>query len=106
MFFVFFTFRDFIFMLKNDMSEFSVLISIVPSIRSRRAVPDGGPHVSAAYDLTSFMRFFGFDEKLSKSLSMRLSLAPSIRSRRAVSDDGPLLSVGYVLTCFMCFFWF
>ena len=31
---------------------------IVPSIRSRRAVPNGGPHLSVAVDLTSFIRFF------------------------------------------------
>ena len=31
---------------------------IAPSIRSRRAVPNGGPHLSAAYDLTWFMTLF------------------------------------------------
>ena len=32
---------------------------IVPSIRSRRAVSDGGPLLSAAYDLICFIMFFG-----------------------------------------------
>ena len=33
-------------------------LSIVPLVRSRRAVSDGGPLLSVAYDLTCFMRFF------------------------------------------------
>ena len=33
-------------------------LSIVPSIRSRRAVSNGGPLLSVAYDLTCFIRLF------------------------------------------------
>ena len=33
-------------------------LSMVPSIRSRRVVPNGGPHLSVAHDLTCFMKFF------------------------------------------------
>ena len=33
-------------------------LSIVPLVRSRRAVSDGGPLLSVAYDLTYFMKFF------------------------------------------------
>ena len=29
---------------------------MVPSIRSRRVVPNGGPHLSVAYDLACFMK--------------------------------------------------
>ena len=71
---------------------------IAPSFRSRRAVQKDGPHLSVAYDLTCFIRFFGFDKKCSKSLSMRLWIAPSFRSRRAVQKGGLHLSVAYDLT--------
>ena len=37
-----------------------MLISIVPSIRFRRVVSNGGLHLSVAYDLTGFITFFGF----------------------------------------------
>ena len=63
-----------------------------------------GLHLSVAYDLTCFMKFFGFEKQSSKSTSMRLWIAPSFRSRRAVQKDGPHLSVAYDLTCFMTFF--
>ena len=49
---------------KSDMSELSVLISLVPSIRSRRAVSNGGPHLSVAYDLTCFTTVFCFWKKM------------------------------------------
>ena len=42
----------------DDMLKLSVLISIVPSIRFRRAVSNSGPLLSVAYDLTCFIRFF------------------------------------------------
>ena len=45
-------------MLNNDISKLSMMVSIVPSIRSRRAVSNGGPLLSVAYDLTCFMKFF------------------------------------------------
>ena len=51
-----FLFCIFLFMLKSDMSKLSMLISIVPSIRSRRAVSNGGPHLSVAYDLNCFVK--------------------------------------------------
>ena len=37
-------------------------LSIVPSIRSRRVVSDGGLHLSVAHDLTCFMTFFELDK--------------------------------------------
>ena len=49
-------------MLNSDLLELSMFISIVPPIRSRRAVSNGGHHLFAAYDLTFFMRFFGFQK--------------------------------------------
>ena len=79
---------------------------IAPSIRSRRAVPNDGPHLSVAYDLTCFMSFFGFESNCLKNAWMRLWIAPSIRSRRAVPNDGPHLSVAYDLACFIRFFGF
>ena len=36
-------------------------------IRSRRAVQNGGLHLSVAYDLTCFMFFVGFEKKRLKS---------------------------------------
>ena len=45
---------------EKDITKLYMLISIVPSIRSRRAVSNGGPHLSEAYDLTCFMTLFGF----------------------------------------------
>ena len=35
-----------------------IRLSIVPLVRSRRAVSDGGPLLSVAYDLTCFVTFF------------------------------------------------
>ena len=81
-------------------------LSIVPSIRSRRAVSNGGLLLSVAYDLTCFMRFFELYKLSFKSASMRLWIAPCFRSRRAVSDGGLLLSGAYDLTCFIRFFEF
>ena len=43
---------------KRCLESARMRLSIVPSIRSRRAVSDGGPLLSVAYDLTCFMRFF------------------------------------------------
>ena len=74
---------------------------ISPCFRSRRAVSNGGLLLSAAYDLTCFIRFFELYKLCLKSASMRLWIAPSFRSRRAVSNGGLLLSVAYDLTCFM-----
>ena len=62
---------------------------------------NGGPHLSVAYDLTCFMRFFELYKLCLKSASIRLWIAPCFRSRRAVSNGGLLLSVAYDLTCFM-----
>ena len=78
-------------------------LSIVPLFRSRRAVSDGGPLLSVAFDLTCFMRFFGGYKRCLEHACMRLSIVPLFRSRRAVSDDGPLLSVAYDLACFISF---
>ena len=39
-----------------------IRLSIAPSIRSRRAVPNGGLLFSVAYDLPCFIRFFVFKE--------------------------------------------
>ena len=65
---------------------------------------NGGPHLSVAYDLTCFVRFFELYKLCLKSASMKLWIAPSFRSRRVVSNGGLLLSVAYDLTCFMrCF---
>ena len=79
-------------------------LSIVPSIRSRLDLSNGGFILSVAYDLTCFMRFFEGYKRCLENAWMRLSIAPLFRSRRAVSDGGPLLSVAYDLTCFMKFF--
>ena len=49
---------DVLFMGRNDMSKLSMLIPIVPSIRSRRVVSNGGPHLAVAYGLTCFMTIF------------------------------------------------
>ena len=40
---------------------------MVPSIRSRRAVSNGGLLLPVAYDLTCFIRFFSFQKKCLKS---------------------------------------
>ena len=40
---------------------------MVPSMQSRRVVSNGGPHLSVAYDLTCFMRFFGFEKTCLKN---------------------------------------
>ena len=77
---------------------------MVPLLRSRRAVSDGSPLLSVAYDLTCFTEFFGRYRLCLEKAPMRLSIVPLVRSRRAVSDGGPLLSVAYDLTCFMRFF--
>ena len=77
---------------------------ISPCFRSRRAVSNGGPHLSVAYDLTCFVRFFELYKLCLKSASMKLWIAPSFRSRRVVSNGGLLLSVAYDLTCFIRFF--
>ena len=66
---------------------------MVPSIRSRRVVSDGGPHLSVAYDLTCFMTYFKIHKLYLKNARMRLSMVPPIRSRRVVSNGGPHLSV-------------
>ena len=66
---------------------------MVPSIKSRRAVSNGGPHLSVAYDLTCFMTLSGFYKLRLKTSLMRLSIVPSIRSRRVVSNGGLHLSV-------------
>ena len=66
---------------------------MVPSIRSRRVVSDGGLHLSVAYDLPCFTTFFALYERCSKHTLMALSIVPSIRSRRVVSNGGPHLSV-------------
>ena len=71
-------------------------LSIVPLVRSRRAVSDGGPLLSVAYDLTCFMRFFECCKLCLKNARIRLSIVPLVRSRRAVSDGGPLLSVAHI----------
>ena len=76
----------------------------MPSFRSRRAVSNGGLHLSVAYDSTCFMRFFELYKLCLESASMRLWVAPCFRSRRAVSNGGPHLSVAYDLTCFIRFF--
>ena len=73
---------------------------IAPCFRSRRAVSDGGPLLSVAYDLTCFMRVL---KLCLENAWMRLPIVPSIRSRWAVSDGGLLLSVAYDLTCFIEF---
>ena len=65
---------------------------MVPSIRSRRVVSNGGPYFSVAYDLTSFITFFGLYKLCLRNAWMRLSIVPSIRPRRVVSDGGPHLS--------------
>ena len=78
-------------------------LSTVPSIRSRRAVSDGGPILSVAYDLTCFMRFFQCYKRCLENARMKLSIVPLFRSRRGVSNGGLLLSVAYDLTCFMRF---
>ena len=35
---------------------------MVPSIRSRRVVSNGGPHLSVAHDLTCCMTYLGLDQ--------------------------------------------
>ena len=77
---------------------------IAPSIKSRRAVSNGGPFLCLAYALTCFVKFFQRYKRCSENAWMRLSIVPSTRSRRAVSNGGFLLSVAYALTCFMRFF--
>ena len=79
-------------------------LSIVRLFRSRGAVSNSSLLLSAAYDLTCFIRFFELYKLCLKSASLRLWIAPSFRSRRAVSNGGLLLSVAYDLTCFMRFF--
>ena len=79
---------------------------IAPRFRSRRAVADGGPLLSVAYDLTCFMKFVQRYKLWLKSASMRLWIAPCLRSRRAVSNGGLLLSVAYDSTCLVTFFGF
>ena len=51
------------------MSKLSMLISIVPSIRSRRVVPNGGPHLSVAYDLTCLIRCFSLKHMVKQFLN-------------------------------------
>ena len=77
---------------------------MVPSIRSRRAVSNGGPLLSVAYDLTCFKRFVERYKRRLENARMRLSMVKSIRSRPVVPKGGPHLSVAYDLVCFMQFF--
>ena len=77
-------------MITSDMSKLSMLISIVPSIRSRRVVSNGGLLSSVAYDSTCFMRLFARYRRRLEIAGMRLSIVPLLRSRRAVSNGGPL----------------
>ena len=70
----------------------------------RRAVPNGGPQLSVAYDLTCFIMVFKSYKLCLENACMRLSIVPSIKSRRAVSNGGPRLSVAYDLTCFIKLF--
>ena len=79
----------------------SIRLSIVTSIKSRRVVPNGDPHLSVAYDVTSFMTSFGLYKLCLRNAWMRLWMVPSIRSRRVISNGGPHLSVAYDLTCLM-----
>ena len=79
---------------------------IAPCFRSRRAVSNGGTHLSVAYDSTCFMRFFELYKLCLKSASMKLWIAPCFRSRRAVSHGGLLLSVAFDLTSSVTFFGF
>ena len=79
-------------------------LSIAPCFRSRRAVSNGGPLLSVAYDFAYFMVFFGGYKHCFENARMRLSIVPLFRSRRAVSNGGPLLSVAHDLTCFMKLF--
>ena len=79
-------------------------LSMIPSIRSRRVVSNGGPHVSVAYVLTFFVTFFELYKFYLQNVRMRLPMVPSIRSRRVASNGGPHLSVAYDFTSFMTFF--
>ena len=74
---------------------------MVPSIRSRRVVSNGGPHLSVADDVIWFITFSAFYKLCSIDTLTRRSMLPSSRSRRKVSHGGPHLSVAYDLTCFM-----
>ena len=70
---------------------------MVLSIRSRRVVPNGGPHLSVACDLTCFIKFVELYKLCLNNTCMRLSMVPSIRSRRVVPNGGPHMSVAYHL---------
>ena len=43
---------------------------IAPLIRFRRAVLNYGPHLSVAYDLICFIKFFGFEKKNEKYMNV------------------------------------
>ena len=47
---------------------------MVPSIRSRRVVPNDGPHLSVAHDLGCFMKVFDLVQTLSISVQTRLKV--------------------------------
>ena len=77
---------------------------MVLSIRSRRVVSNGGPHLSVAYDLTFFIMIFGLYKLCLEIAWTRLSMVPSIRSRRVVWNGGPHLSVAFLKPYFVTFF--
>ena len=76
-------------------------LSMVPSIRSRRVVSNECPHLSVAYDLACFIRFFKRHNLCLENARMRLSLVPSMRSRRAVPNGGPHLCVACLYPYFV-----
>ena len=74
---------------------------MVPSIRSRRVVLNGGLHLSVVDDLTCSMTISMRLKLCSTTSWMRLSMAASIRSRRVVLKGGPLLSESHEWAIFM-----
>ena len=110
---VFFSILLFFCMIGFCLFKASMRLSMVPSIRSRRVVSNGVPHLSVAHDSTCFVANFGLYERGSTKVVFNkalkhtwgcLPMVPSISARRVVSNASPHLFVAYDLTCFMTFF--
>ena len=63
---------------------------MVPSLRSRRVVSNGGPHSSVAYDLSCFMTYFDY-------ASQSDSIMPRSRISYASQCDSLCLAVSFVM---------
>ena len=78
-------------------------LSIVPSIRPRRAVSNGGPLSSVAYDLPCFMSFFQMFQTLLRKSTNEAVSSTIIQISSSCVEWWSSLSVAYELTCVMRF---